>query len=83
MPYRTILAAFIFFIIGTALILWGLIEWSEKGIGEAYEKLLLGALLFIPGSFHTFLAVMAATGQEGYNYEHLTTFEGDDFFNED
>ena len=49
---------------------------------EPWEKIVLGAILFIPGSFHTFLAVQAIRGVAGWNYEHLTVFENDQFFEE-
>ena len=55
----------------------------EKGGQEAWEKILLGSILWIPGSFHSFLAVQALRGAPGYNYEHLTVFENDQFFEED
>jgi hypothetical protein len=56
-PWRTILAAFIFLILGTFMLVVGLQEMAEKGITEAYEKICLGMILFIPGSYHSFLAV--------------------------
>ena len=56
-PYRTIIVAFIFFVIGSIFLLWGAYEFKETGYQEALEKWLLGFLLFIPGSYHTCLAV--------------------------
>ena len=79
-PYKTILIAFIFLVVGSVLLYLGICAMFEKGDTEAYEKLILGFILFIPGSFHTFLAVQALRGAEGYDYEHLTVFENDKFF---
>ena len=56
-PYKTILIAFVFFIVGTILLYLGITEALEDGESQAYEKIMLGAILFIPGSFHSFLAV--------------------------
>ena len=33
--------------------------------------------------FHSFLAVQALRGAPGYDYEHLTTFESEKYFEED
>ena len=83
-PWKTIVIAFVFFVVGTALLWWGIHELLLKGNEtECWEKIILGAILFIPGSFHTFLAVQALRGAEGYDYEHLTVFENDKFFEED
>ena len=62
----------------------GISEMIETGSAtEAWEKILLGLIMFIPGSFHTFLAFQALRGAQGYDYEHLTVFENDKFFEED
>ena len=83
-PYKTILIAFIFLCVGTFLLGYGIKEITEMGYynTEPWEKIVLGAILFIPGSFHTFLAVQAIRGVPGWNYEHLTVFENDQFFEE-
>ena len=56
-PWRTILVSFLFLIGGIVFLTWGLIELFEKSLSESYEKLILGLILFIPGSFHTVLAI--------------------------
>ena len=60
--------------------LWG--NNIEAG-GEPYEKLILGLILFIPGSYHTVLAIMACFGAEGYSYEDVATFESDEWWNDE
>ena len=64
-------------------IIWGALETKELGLAESYEKFILGFILFIPGSYHSFIAAMALLGHEGYGYENLTTFEGDSYFHDD
>ena len=56
---------------------------SEENGPAAYEKLILGMIMFIPGSYHTFLALMTFLGHEGYDYKDLNAFENDDFFNDE
>ena len=50
---------------------------------EPYEKLLLGAILFIPGSYHTVIAIMACLNKEGYSYNDVATFESEDYWDGD
>ena len=83
-PYKTILVAFLFLIGGTIFMYLGLEELLTTGsISESYEKILLGLIMFIPGSYHSFLAFMACRKAEGWNYDDLTTFESDDFHDKD
>ena len=56
-PWRTICVAFLFLIVGTILLYVGINELMSGDGSEAWEKVVLGGLLFIPGSFHSFLAV--------------------------
>lgn len=76
-PWKTILVAFIFFVLGSFFLGWGALECQSNGIGAAYEKIILGLILFIPGSYHTFLAIQAFRGVPGWNYDNLTTFENE------
>ena len=57
----------------------GVTELLAGDHNAALERFVLGSILFIPGSYHSFLAVMALRGVTGYNYEHLTVFESDEF----
>ena len=82
-PWKTIFIAFVFLVVGTVFLCWGLSEFLELGIQESYEKFLLGFILFIPGSYHTFIAAMALLGRPGYDYQNLTTFESENFFDDD
>ena len=83
-PWKTIFVAFLFLIVGTVMLYIGFNELlNGEGGTPAWEKIVLGFMLFIPGSFHSFLAVQALRGVQGYDYEHLTVFENDKFFEED
>jgi len=56
-PWRTIFISFLFFIGGVIFYAIGINELLANGISNAYEKLILGSILFIPGSYHTVLAI--------------------------
>ena len=57
---------------------------GEELVGPAaWEKLMLGFIMFIPGSYHSFLAFMTWIGQDDYSYHDVSTFENDDFFHDE
>lgn len=47
-------------------------ETVEAQGAQPYELLILGFLLFIPGSYHTWIAIMACCEREGYNYSDVS-----------
>ena len=49
----------------------------EEGFYHSYELFILGAILFIPGSYHTFLALMACRKTPGYSYGDVAVFDED------
>ena len=49
----------------------------EEGIYNAYELFLLGGILFIPGSYHVFVALMACKKIPGYSFSDVATFDED------
>ena len=56
-PYKTILVAFLFLILGVFLMYLGLEEYKAGDTNAALERWCLGTILFIPGSYHSVLAV--------------------------
>ena len=81
-PYKTIFIAFLFLFLGILMFYMGVTELLAGDSSAALERFVLGGILFIPGSYHSFLAVMALRGVAGYDYEHLTVFESDDWHND-
>ena len=65
----------VFLIVGSVFLSLGLYKWSGSSLGESYEFILLGSIMFIPGSYHTFLLVQILRGVEGYDYELLDMFD--------
>ena len=52
-----------------------------EGWQKAYEMMIIGSILFIPGSYHTFVAAMAWKRVAGYSYDDVAVF--DENFNKD
>ena len=77
-PFRNILVSIVFFLLGTYFLVDGINDSlsgpdinkqpRKNAFGEEakevqpYEKILLGLLLFIPGSYHTVIAILACFG---------------------
>lgn len=55
----------------------------DEGISKAYEFFLIGSIMFIPGSYHTFLACMAWRKEDGYSFEDVAIFDDDYDKNDD
>ena len=64
------------FLAGLLFIIFGLVDMLKSGtITHGYEKLIIGSILFVPGAYHTLLAVQALRGVSGWDYSNLTAFE--------
>ena len=66
-----------FFILGSVFLFLGINKFLEEGIANSYEFLLLGSILFIPGSYHSFIAWMAFRQIEGYTFDQVAVFDED------
>ncbi len=77
-PWKTILLSFLFFIGGTIFLLLFFEKWNREGFTSSYEFLLLGMIMFIPGSYHTFIAYMAYRRKEGYSFSMVSALDDDD-----
>ncbi len=54
----------------------------DEGIYKSYELFILGSILFIPGSYHVFIALMACKRVPGYSYSDVAVFD-DDYDNDE
>ena len=66
-----------FLVGGTFFLLQAVSKFLEEGLSNSYEFFLLGAIMFIPGSYHTFLAFQAFRGIEGYTFDEVSVFDED------
>lgn len=71
-----------FFIGGAIFLTIAFQKLLEEGIAGSYELFILGSIMFIPGSYHSFIALMAQQRVEGYSYDQVAVFE-EDFHAED
>ncbi len=63
--------------LGTVFLILGAEKFLEAGISGSYEFFLLGSILFIPGSYHTFIAFMACKKVPGYTFDQVSVFDED------
>ncbi|BFZ01824.1 hypothetical protein BsWGS_04863 [Bradybaena similaris] len=78
-PYKAILLATALFVVGSILIIIGALLFtgyiSVQYSDRTWPLLLLGALMFIPGAYHTRIAYYAYKGYEGFSFEDIPEFE--------
>ena len=53
---------------------------SDPKAHSPLEKLLLGLILFIPGSYHTAVAIFASYKLFDFTYEDVATFESEEWW---
>ena len=64
-----------FFILGSIFLFGGIMKWTNSSLSESYEFILLGLIMFIPGSYHTFLLIQILRGVEGYDYDLIDVLD--------
>ncbi|XP_014780029.1 transmembrane protein 230 isoform X2 [Octopus bimaculoides] len=78
-PYKAIALATALFAVGTLLITIGALlltgHISSEYSDRTWPLLILGALMFIPGSYHVMIAYYAYKGYEGYSFEDIPDFD--------
>lgn len=79
-PYKTVLLvnsiqSLLLFGAGILFISVGLSQYYAGNLGDSFMYLLLGVLVFIPGSYHLFLFMQAARGVPGYRFDQLPTLD--------
>lgn len=79
-PWKAIGYAVGLFVIGTALLIAGCLIHvghvdNEKYGDRLWPLIIFGSLMFIPGSYHVFLAVNVYIGTPGYSYDDIPEFD--------
>eukprot|EP00050_Salpingoeca_kvevrii_P010326 m.7703 g.7703 ORF g.7703 m.7703 type:complete len:115 (-) comp2790_c0_seq2:45-389(-) len=78
-PVRSIVLAVVLFIVGSVFLIVGTClftgvidtKYSDRWLPMA----ILGGLMFIPGSYHTYLAYYAWQGAPGYTFDDIPDFD--------
>ena len=78
-PWKGVLYACVLFLGGTTLLTIGCLIVTghidqEKHSERFWPLILLGALMFIPGSYHTYFAYKAFTGDPDWRFEDFPDF---------
>ncbi|XP_013381000.1 transmembrane protein 230 [Lingula anatina] len=78
-PWKAISLAVVLFVVGSILLTIGALLLSGTLIDQKYADrtwpvLILGLLMFIPGSYHVRLAFYAYQGYQGYSYSDIPDF---------
>ena len=50
---------------------------AEEYTDRTYPLIILGALMFIPGAYHSYVAYYAFKGCEGYSFEDIPAYDDD------
>jgi uncharacterized membrane protein len=73
--WRVFFAAFGLLIVGTALIVMGIVVTVIPEIGfQSYVFFVAGAICFIPGAYHVVYVYNAVKGKKGYDFYQLPLF---------
>ena len=85
-----------FFVVGSIMLYIGIMEYlypelsvaktskyTQESMAAPLEKMLLGLILFIPGSYHTVAAFMAWQRLADFTYDDVSAFESDDWHDKD
>ena len=79
-PWKAIGYAAILFVLGTVLLLCGCLihvgHIDNQRYGDRLWPLIIfGSLLFIPGSYHVFIAIQTFRGVPGYDFEDFPSYD--------
>mmetsp|Transcript_107106 Transcript_107106/g.302883 ORF Transcript_107106/g.302883 Transcript_107106/m.302883 type:complete len:101 (-) Transcript_107106:111-413(-) len=75
LPVKELILSLVLFAAGTTFLLCGANVFFRTSLSESIPFTLLGALCFIPGSYHSFIFLMVFRKVPGYSYDMITTFE--------
>lgn len=78
-PWKAIGYALVLFAAGTLLLVMGSLlvtgYFDEKYADRTWPVIILGALMFIPGAYHSYVAYYAFKGYEGYSFDDIPSYE--------
>ncbi|KAK8729971.1 hypothetical protein OTU49_008412 [Cherax quadricarinatus] len=80
-PWKAISYAMLLFAAGTLLLVIGSLLVAgyieEKYADRTWPLIILGALMFIPGAYHSYIAYYAFKGYDGYSFDDIPSYDDD------
>lgn len=77
-PWRTVIISLLMTLVGLTFIVLGIVQFYVNEFQHMGEEMLIGSILFVPGFYHTVLAIQAFRGRG--SFEDLTAFESENLF---
>lgn len=75
-PPRTTLAALLFFFLGTAFLITGAVTyWTTSRSDKGFTFMLLGGLMFLPGSYASYILLGTFLGWEDFAYSQVPSYD--------
>ncbi|XP_040564157.1 transmembrane protein 230 [Lepeophtheirus salmonis] len=76
-PWKSIgFATFLFLVGGLCIVSGSLIQFRTlEEDDRIWPLIIIGCLMFIPGSYHVYIAFRALIGSPGYNFDDYAKFE--------
>lgn len=78
-PWKAIGYALLLFAAGTLLLVMGSLlvtgYFDEKYADRTWPVIILGALMFIPGAYHSYVAYYAFQGYEGFSFDDIPSYD--------
>lgn len=75
-PPKTALAAVIFLLTGTAFLITGAVTyWTTSRNDKGVTFMLLGGLMFLPGSYATYILLGAFLGWDDFSYNQVPSYD--------
>mmetsp|Transcript_95277 Transcript_95277/g.179148 ORF Transcript_95277/g.179148 Transcript_95277/m.179148 type:complete len:101 (+) Transcript_95277:85-387(+) len=75
-PWKELVLSVVLFVIGIVFLLCGANVFFKTSLSESMPFTILGALCFIPGSYHTFIFFQIFRKVPGYSFSMISTVEG-------
>lgn len=78
-PWKSVILAVALFVMGTLLLVLGSLlvtgHIDEQYSDRTWPLIILGALMFVPGAYHSYICYYAFKGCDGYSFENIPSFD--------
>ncbi|KAF2359236.1 Protein of unknown function DUF872 transmembrane [Trinorchestia longiramus] len=78
-PWKSVILAVVLLVLGSLLLIVGSLlvtgHIHEQYSDRTWPLIILGAIMFIPGSYHSYICYYAFKGYDGYSFESIPSFD--------